>query len=387
MILHPSHSLHIRDPAMSILTSHPPPASAFGPIAALVIYIAITLFFTVKVVTDIISRARRLGSSFTSASISTQQACSIALFILSVLACTSAYVTCRALTRHAELSYNAWATLHGVAKSKSFWVEVGSCFMRRLTNDEMWSDGGVYLGLWVGDSNVRNEFWVCILRGHQRFWWSLIWVLVGFVFVWDATFRGRKHSITSLPYIAALSQLVSVSFAQTLFLMHILLSSFPRHSSSSDDTDSKSSLSLTPSSTEKTHSSRRLPTRSHLLAPMLLTAYTLISIYLLFHSHSPNLRFYTTTQRFLTLSIPYFIRNRPSFYIDVRAYTTPKVRLALLATLLCALAIPFKGDPMTLPALRKETRTRPAFGAVGWDLGLTVFCYILWDVWELTGYA
>ncbi|KZL70830.1 tetratricopeptide repeat protein 1 protein [Colletotrichum tofieldiae] len=120
---------------------------------------------------------------------------------------------------YAKLSYCVWADQRGVESPVRFYGDHGFFPSVNATR--------VYPGRWLTDTPVHLDALEIIAEKARRFWWGQQIELATISWSLLLSVEGRRRNIPSVWAYLALAHLVSLSFAQNLFYLALLLTPAP----------------------------------------------------------------------------------------------------------------------------------------------------------------
>ncbi|KAK1983826.1 hypothetical protein LZ30DRAFT_463460 [Colletotrichum cereale] len=120
---------------------------------------------------------------------------------------------------YAKLSYRVWADQRGVEAPVRFYGDHGLFPRQKATR--------VFPGRWLTDTSVHMDALEIVAEKARRFWWGQQIELATISWSLLLAVEGRRRNIPSVWAYLALAHLVSLSFAQNLFYMALLLTPAP----------------------------------------------------------------------------------------------------------------------------------------------------------------
>ncbi|KAK1999828.1 hypothetical protein LX36DRAFT_655071 [Colletotrichum falcatum] len=120
---------------------------------------------------------------------------------------------------YAKLSYRVWADQRGVEAPIRFYGDHGLFPSQNATQ--------VYPGRWLTDTSVHIDALEIVAEKARRFWWGQQIELATISWSLLLAVEGRRRNIPSVWAYLALAHLVSLSFAQNLFYLALLLTPAP----------------------------------------------------------------------------------------------------------------------------------------------------------------
>ncbi|KAI0902183.1 hypothetical protein F4806DRAFT_446022 [Annulohypoxylon nitens] len=139
----------------------------------------------------------------------------LALAALSLAAQTSLH--------SAILSYRTWAYEHGLDQPERFMPD-DTLFPESEDSDIL---DPVYIAHWLSDTSPYFDSLEIVAEKARRFWWSQQIDLATIAFSFLLSVEGRRRNVPLTAAFLALAHLVSLSFAQNLFFLALLLTPAP----------------------------------------------------------------------------------------------------------------------------------------------------------------
>ncbi|KUJ12736.1 uncharacterized protein LY89DRAFT_699399 [Mollisia scopiformis] len=138
----------------------------------------------------------------------------------SILALVSLVFAGYYASRFASLSYRVWATERGIELPTGFFGDRGA-----LRGGE--HPGRLQIVTWLNDTPYYRDALEIVTEKARHFWWGQQ-VTLGLI-SWSTylAIEGQRRNISNIWSFLALSQLVSLSYAQNLFFVAILLTPVP----------------------------------------------------------------------------------------------------------------------------------------------------------------
>ncbi|KAK2014742.1 hypothetical protein LZ32DRAFT_555654 [Colletotrichum eremochloae] len=135
------------------------------------------------------------------------------------LALASLYFSGYWALNYVKLSYRVWADQRGVEAPVCFYGDHGLVPSQNATR--------VYPGRWLTDTSVHMDALEIVAEKARRFWWGQQIELATISWSLLLAVEGRRRSIPSVWAYLGLAHLVSLSFAQNLFYLALLLTPAP----------------------------------------------------------------------------------------------------------------------------------------------------------------
>ncbi|KXH31018.1 hypothetical protein CSIM01_07903 [Colletotrichum simmondsii] len=133
---------------------------------------------------------------------------------------------------YAKLSYRVWADQRGVEAPVRFYGDHGVIPNETATQ--------VFIGRWLSDTPVHLDALEIIAEKARRFWWGQQIELATVSWSLLLAVEGKRRRIPSVWAYLGLAHLVSLSFAQNLFYLALLLT--PATTTTADDRHPTSAL-------------------------------------------------------------------------------------------------------------------------------------------------
>ncbi|KAK1595276.1 uncharacterized protein LY79DRAFT_547238 [Colletotrichum navitas] len=135
--------------------------------------------------------------------------------LFACLALVSLYFAGYWTLSYAKLSYRVWADQRGVEAPVRFYGDHGLFPSQNATR--------VYPGRWLTDTSVHMDALEIVAEKTRRFWWGQQIELATISWSLLLVVEGRRRNIPFVWAYLALAHLVSLSFAQNLFYLALLL--------------------------------------------------------------------------------------------------------------------------------------------------------------------
>ncbi|KAL6869554.1 hypothetical protein ACO1O0_000880 [Amphichorda felina] len=194
------------------------PQISYSSVALLAGHVLAAIILTVGVGRSLYRSYRALGPAQDTRERQAQRSTLIPVF--ATLALISLGAATYASLQHAILSYKTWATQLDVKLPVRFYGYNGV-----LPLDD--NATRVYLGLWASDTPFFLDALEILAERARRFWWGQQ-VEMGLI-SWNLflAIEGHRRNIPLLWCYSSLAQLVSLSYAQNLFFLAMLLTPSP----------------------------------------------------------------------------------------------------------------------------------------------------------------
>ncbi len=138
--------------------------------------------------------------------------------VFASLAALSFVTAVTSVISYLTLSYKVWASERG--------IEVPDSIFGNSTTQSV-NGTGIYITRWLSETPVYTDALEILNEKAQRLWWGQQLDVAAVSWTMLLSIEGRRRRIPFLWAYALLAQLVSLSFAQNLFYVALLLTPSP----------------------------------------------------------------------------------------------------------------------------------------------------------------
>ncbi|KAI1327903.1 hypothetical protein F5Y16DRAFT_183279 [Xylariaceae sp. FL0255] len=197
----------------------------YPPLILAVSHVSLVVYLTYAVGASLYTSYKSLGPAQDTRSRSARRKRLVPIFF--GLAVVSFLTTAYYAVTTAVLSYRTWAWEHGLDLHHRMINEDG--YIADTNNST-----SLYITQWLSDTPIYHDALEIVAEKARRFWWAQQHDLGILVFSAMLTLEGRRRHIPMLTAFLALAHLVSLSFAQNLFFLALLLTPAPLPSGDED---------------------------------------------------------------------------------------------------------------------------------------------------------
>ncbi|KAI1213059.1 uncharacterized protein F4807DRAFT_412750 [Annulohypoxylon truncatum] len=139
------------------------------------------------------------------------------------LSITALFLATYTSINSAVLSYRTWAYEHGLDQPERF-IPEETLFPEPVNSSIL---DPVYIAHWLSDTSPYFDNLEIVAEKARRFWWGQQIDLATIAFSFLLSIEGRRRNVPLTAAFLALAHLVSLSFAQNLFFLVLLLTPAP----------------------------------------------------------------------------------------------------------------------------------------------------------------
>ncbi|KAI1467142.1 uncharacterized protein F4812DRAFT_431382 [Daldinia caldariorum] len=191
------------------------------PLAVVGTYLTAVVYLTYTIVAGLYASYKSLGPAQDIRSRYAQRRRLVPIFL--GLAAVAFYLATYNSVASAVLSYKTWAHEQGVHERERHILAEKLV----LTPRDLKRSNSLYIIQWLSDTPIFYDAVEIVAEKARRFWWGQQIDLATVAFSMLLSIEGRRRNIPLIPSFLILAHLVSLSFAQNLFYVALLLTPSP----------------------------------------------------------------------------------------------------------------------------------------------------------------
>ncbi|KAI0847781.1 hypothetical protein F5Y00DRAFT_240399 [Daldinia vernicosa] len=193
----------------------------YTPLAVVVTYLTAIVYLTYAIAAGLYASYKSLGPAQDTRSRYAQRRRLVPIF-LGLAAVAFSLATYNSVAS-AVLSYKTWAHEHGVNQRERYLLAEKLV----LTPRDLRRSNSLYITQWLSDTPIFYDALEIVAEKARRFWWGQQIDLATVAFSMLLSVEGRRRNIPLTASFLILAHLVSLSFAQNLFYVALLLTPSP----------------------------------------------------------------------------------------------------------------------------------------------------------------
>ncbi|KAI8959751.1 hypothetical protein F5Y11DRAFT_289162 [Daldinia sp. FL1419] len=193
----------------------------YTPLAVVGAYLTAVIYLTYIIASGLYASYKSLGPAQDTRSRIAQRRRLVPIF-LGLAAVAFSLATYNSVAS-AVLSYKTWAHEHGVNERERYLLAEKVV----LTPRDLKRSNSLYITQWLSDTPIFYDALEIVAEKARRFWWGQQIDLATVAFSMLLSIEGRRRSIPLTASFLILAHLVSLSFAQNLFYVALLLTPSP----------------------------------------------------------------------------------------------------------------------------------------------------------------
>ncbi|KAI0481206.1 hypothetical protein GGR56DRAFT_629338 [Xylariaceae sp. FL0804] len=197
----------------------------YAPLALVATHITSVIYLTYAVGSSLYTSYKSLGPAQDTRSRLAQRKRLAPIFVGLAIAAIS--LSAYSAATVAKLSYNTWAYEHGLDLHS---LVPGEDVFPSAAG----GSGKYYIKQWLSDVPIYRDVLEIVAESARRFWWGQQVSSATMAFAMFLAIEGRRRKIPLLSAFMALAHLVSLSYAQSLFYLALLLTPAPLRSGDGD---------------------------------------------------------------------------------------------------------------------------------------------------------
>ncbi|KAI2612106.1 uncharacterized protein GGS25DRAFT_106215 [Hypoxylon fragiforme] len=192
----------------------------YAPLAVVGTHLVSVIYLTYAITVSLYTSYKSIGPAQDTRSRLAQRKKLVPAFLgLAVAAlCLATYTS----TTSAVLSYQTWASEHGLDKPEKFIPEDEVLLSQNSSKINL-----AYVAQWLSDTPVYSDILEIVTEKARRFWWGQQIDLATVAFSTLLSIEGRRRNVLLTAAFLTLAHLVNLSYAQNLFYLALLLTPSP----------------------------------------------------------------------------------------------------------------------------------------------------------------